>query len=227
VYNRSGAHFPQRGNCRLALHPGWFRDTLSGVEYEQLHAHFLLWRRGRVFFEDSHDALPTCKSGDGLKPSPLIGEPKSQTCGHWNESGWFVPECPLAAWRFYNGRQCAPICQETWGLLGVLEEDGRPFWLSLKGTSLRPARRFLSMCHEVTRSGGGDLLDCGIALSTKRIEGKSFEYYVVQFSDPHWLAKSDPKHRKLKRLLNCFGRADIQDTYDAEQADAPAPALAG
>jgi len=212
---------------RLALRPGWFRDTLSCQEHEHLRAHFLLWRRGRVFFEDSEDMMPTCKSADGLKPSPLIEGPKADACGHWNGNGWFVPECPLAAWRFYNGRQCPPLCQETWSLLGVLEEDGLPFWLSLKGGSLRPARRFLSMCHEVLRTGKHDLLDCGITLSTKLVEGRSFQYYVVQLSDPLWLAKRDSTHRKLRRMLNRFGRAEIQDTYDAEQAEAPAPALAG
>jgi len=213
------------GGC--GLRPGWFRNTFSGQEYEQLRAHVLLWRRGRVYFEDGQDTLPVCKSNDGLEPSSLIERPKHDTCGHWNGNGWFVPECPLAAWRFYDGRRCAPLCQETWSLLGVLEEDGLPFWISLKGSSLRPARQFLSMCHEVMRAGKHDLLDCGISLSSRLVEGRSFQYYVVQFSDPHWLARNDPKHRRLKRLLNRFGRAQIQATFDAEQSSAPPPALAG
>ena len=214
-------------HCRLGVRPGWFRDTLSGQEYERLLASFLAWRRGRVLFQDSQDLMPTCKSSDGLKPSPLVKDPKSGVCGHWNHDGWFVPECPLAAWRFHDGRQCAPVCQETWGLLGVLEEDGQPFWISLKGGSLRPARRFLSMCHEVMRSGKHDLLDCAITLSTSLVEGRSFQYYTVQFSDPLWIAKADPRRRRLGRMLGRLGRAEIQDTYDAEQADSQAPAIAG
>lgn len=214
-------------NGGLGLHPGWFRNTFSGQEYEQLRAHILLWRRGRVCFDDSEDAMPACKSNDGRKPSPVIESPKSDACGHWNCNGWFVPECPLAAWRFHNGRRCPPPCQETWSLLGVLEDDGMPFWISLKGTSLRPTRQFLSMCHEVTRGGRHELLDCGITLSSQLAQGRSFNYYVVRFSDPRWLARSDAEHRKLKRMLNRFGRADIQSTFNAEQSDSQTPALAG
>ncbi len=214
-------------NSSLGIRPGWFRNTFSGQEYEQLRANILLWRRGRVHFEDREDHMPVCKSNDGLVPLAQIETPKHERCGHWNDNGWFVPECPLAAWRFHDGRRCAPLCQETWSLLGVLEEDAMPFWISLKGGSLRPARQFLSMCHEVTRAGKHDLLDCGITLSSQLVEGRSFSYYVVRFSDPHWLARSEPKHRKLRRILNRFGHANIQNTFDAEQSDAPPPALAG
>ncbi len=213
-------------NSRCGLRPGWFRNTFSGQEYEQLRANVLLWRRGRVYFEDGEDVLPVCKSHDGLNPSPLIERPRHDTCGHWNGNGWFVPECPLAAWRFFDGRRCAPLCQETWSLLGVLEEDGMPFWISLKGGSLRPAQQFLSMCHEVMRAGKHELLDCGITLSSRLVQGRSFEYYVVRLSDPHWVARSDPRHRRLKRLLSRFGPAEIQKTFDAEQSTAPPPAVA-
>lgn len=214
-------------NSPVGLHRGWFRNTFSGQEYELLRANVLLWRRGRVYFEDAEDILPVCKSNDGLKPSAVIESPKSDSCGHWNGNGWFVPECPLAAWRFYDGRRCAPLCKETWSFLAVLEDDGLPFWISLKGGSLRFARRFLSMCHEVMQAGRHDLPDCGITISSQLVEGRSFEYYVVRFGDPHWLARSDSKHRRLRRILNRFGHADIQSTFDAEQSDMHAPALAG
>ena len=213
-------------NSRMGLQPGSFRNTFSGQEYESLRANVLLWRRGRVYFEDSEDVLPVCKSDNSLKPSPVIESPKAETCGRWNGSGWFVPECQLAAWRFYEGRRCAPLCQETWSFLGVLEDDGLPFWISIKGGSLRSARQFLSMCHEVMRAGKNDLLDCGITLSSQLIKGRSFDYYVVRFGDPHWLTKSDPNHRKLKRVLRRYGQADIQSTFDAEQSTEPMSALA-
>ncbi len=101
-----------------------------------------------------------------------------------------------------------------------------PFWISLKGGSLRPARQFLSMCQEVMRAGRHELLDCGITLSSRLVQGRSFEYYVVRFADPHWLARRDPIHRRLKRLLSRFGRAEIQKTFDAGQSTAPPPAAA-
>ena len=132
----------------------------------------------------------------------------------------------MAAWRFYQGRRLAPLCQETWSFLGVLEEDGLPFWISLKGGSLRSARQFLSMCQEVMRAGKHDLLDCSITLSSQLMKGRSFDYYVVRFGDPSWLARSDPQHRKLKRVLRRYGQADIQSTFDAEQATEPTSALA-
>ena len=145
-------------NSRLGLEPGAFRNTFSGQEYESLRVNVLLWRRGRVYFEDSEDTLPVCKSDEGQKPSAVVESPKAERCGHWNGNGWFVPECKLSAWRFYDGRRCAPLCQETWSFLGVLEDDGLAFWISLKGGSLRSARQFLSMCHEVMRADKNDLL---------------------------------------------------------------------
>jgi hypothetical protein len=210
---------------RLGLQPGRFRNTFSGEELEQLRASILLWRRGRVYFQDSEDIMPTCKSADGLSPSPLIASPKHDTCGHWNGSGWYVPECPLAAWRFYGGRRCAPLCQETWSFLGVLEDDGLPFWISLKGTSLRSARQFLSMCYEVARAGKHDMLDCAVTLSPQLITGRTFDYYIVRFGDPKWMSKSDPRHGKLTRLLRRLSNVDIQATFDAEQSDSPVPAI--
>ena len=213
-------------NSRMGLEPGYFRNTFSGQEYESLRVNVLLWRRGRVYFEDSEDTLPLCKSDEGQEPSGVVESPKAERCGHWNSNGWFVPECKLAAWRFYDGRRCAPLCQETWSFLGVLEEDALPFWISLKGGSLRSARQFLSMCQEVTRSGKQDLLDCGITLSSQLIKGRSFNYYVVRFSDPKWLSRSDIQHRRLKRVLRRYGKADIQKTFDAEQATEPVSALA-
>ena len=213
-------------NSRLGIQPGFFRNTFSGQEYESLRANVLLWRRGRVYFEDVQDVLPACKSNDGLQPMDIVERPKAATCGHWNDKGWFVPECPLAAWRFYDGRRCAPICQETWSFLGVLEQDDFPFWISLKGHSLRSARQFLSMCNEVMNSSNHELLDCSITLSSQLIKGRSFEYYVVRFSDPQWVARSSARHRKLKCLLRRYGPADIQHTFDAEQATEPTAALA-
>jgi len=210
----------------LGTNPGWFRNTFSGQEYEQLRANVLLWRRGRVYFENPEDLLPCCKSNDGLSPSDLVESPKHDTCGHWNDNGWFVPACPLAAWRFYDGRRRSPACQETWSLLGILDLDDLPFWISLKGGSLRPARQFLSMCHEVLRAGKHELLDCTITLSTQKVTGRSFDYYVVRFAEPQWLAKSHARHRKLQRLLRRYGGADIQATFDAEQSDSPAPVAA-
>ena len=82
------------------------------------------------------------------------------------------------------------------------------------------------MCHEIMQTDRHDLLDCCITLSSRLVQGRSFEYYVVRFSDPHWLARKDAKHRRLKRLLNRFGRVDIQKTFDAEQSQAAPPALA-
>ena len=212
-------------NSRLGIQPGYFRNTFSGQEYEILRTNILLWRRGRVYFEDSEDVLPACKSDNGSIPSAVIESAKAETCGQWNGNGWFVPECQLAAWRFYDGRRCPSLCQETWSFLGVLEDDGMPFWISIKGGSLRSARQFLSMCNEVMRAGKNDLLDCSITMSSQLIKGRSFDYYVVRFSDPSWLSKSDPKHRKFKRVLRRYGQADIQSTFDAEQSTEPVSAL--
>ena len=214
-------------NGRQGMNPGWFRNTFSGQEYERLRANILLWRRARVYFEDTEDALPVCKSLDGLVPAPVIQAPKHDRCGHWNAEGEFIPECRLAAWRFLDGRRCPPPCQEAWSFLGVLEDDGLPFWISLKGGSLRPARQFLSMCYEVTHGGKYDLLDCTITLTSRLVHGRGFDYYIVCFSDPHWFARADARHRRLTRLLGHVGHADIQRTFDAEQATEEVPVMAG
>ena len=64
-------------NSRMGLEPGSFRNTFSGQEYDSLRVNVLLWRRGRVYFEDSEDTLPACKSDNGSKPSAVIRPLKS------------------------------------------------------------------------------------------------------------------------------------------------------
>jgi hypothetical protein len=211
----------------LGVESGWFRNTFTGEEHETLRLNVLLWRRGRVYFEDGEDTFPVCKSNDGLRPAPFLQSPKNDSCGHWNGTGRFVPACRLAAWRFADGRRIPPLCKATWNFLAVLEDDDLPFWISLKGHSLRSARRFLSMCHEVTRRGKPELLDCCITLSSVLVQGRSFDYYVVRFSDPVWLDRQSARHRKLKHLLNRFGPARIQETFDAEVSEAEVPVTTG
>lgn len=146
------------------------RRLVSADEHDSIRAHFMLWSRGRVYFENFGDSLPRCKSANGLTPDAEIGDPIRAECGEWDERGIFVPKCPLAMWNTADGERRSPVCKENWNLLGVASDDGMPFWISLKGTSLRPARQFLSMCYARIQMQQADLFQCWKRLSKNEPE---------------------------------------------------------
>ncbi len=215
-------------SSRFGMKPGWYRDTVSGEEHESVRAHFVLWTRGRVYFENGSDTLPRCKSADGARPSGDVAEPVSPACGEWDERRLFVPRCPLAAWHTGDGERRSPVCKENWNLLGIAQEDGLPFWISIKGTSLKPTRQFLTMCHARIRMQGVQLLECGISLASTLVENQYGQFYVVQFRRPEWIGPDDTQYAALADMAATLADERIERTfeYESQIAADPGPATA-
>ena len=209
-------------SSRYGNKPGWFRDTVSCEEHESVRVHFVLWTRGRVYFENFEEPLPRCKSTDGIKPSSDVVAPVKESCGKWDERGLFVPHCPLAMWHTGEGERRSPVCRENWNLLGIAGEDGLPFWISLKGTSLRPARQFLSMCHARIRMQGVQLFQCAITLTSTLVENKFGQFYVVQFRKPEWISADDRPYEALAQMASTLREENIERTFDHESQIAAA-----
>ncbi len=198
------------------MKPGWFRDTVSSEEHESVRAHFVLWTRGRVYFESGSDSFPRCTSADGAQPSPDVTEPISPQCGEWDERGLYAPRCPLAVWHTDDGQRRSPVCKENWSLLGIAQEDGLPFWISVKGASLRPTRQFLTMCHARIRLQGAHLFYCAITLASSLVENQHGQFYVAQFRQPEWIGPDDTPYATLAEMAATLANERIERTFEYE-----------
>lgn len=215
-------------SSRFGIKPGWYRDTISGEEHESVRAHFVLWTRGRVYFENGGDSLPRCKSADGAQPSADVVEPVNALCGEWDEHGLFQPRCPLAIWHTGDGERRSPVCKESWNLLGIAQGDGLPFWISLKGASLKPTRQFLTMCHARIRMQGVHLFQCAITLASALVENQFGQFYIVQFRQPEWISPDDLQYAPLADMAATMAEERVERTFDFESTLAadPGPATA-
>ena len=212
-------------SSRFGMKPGWFRDTVSSEEHESVRVHFVLWTRSRVYFENGGDALPRCKSAEGTRPSPDVVEPIHTVCGEWNEHGLFVPRCPLARWQTGEGDRRSPPCKEGWNLLGIAQQDGLPFWIGLKGSSLKPTRQFLTMCHARIRMQGVHLFQCAITLTSSLVENQYGQFYVVQFRAPEWITPDDAQYAPLADMAAMLAEERIERTfaYESQLTADPGP----
>jgi len=52
--------------------------------------------------------------------------------------------CPHKSWGNGHGREAAPKCGVVYNLLGIDLDDGSPFIVRAKSTSLRPVQRYLA-----------------------------------------------------------------------------------
>lgn len=215
-------------SSRYGIKPGWYRDTVSGEEHESVRAHFVLWTRGRVYFENGGDSLPRCKSADGAGPSPDVVEPVSPQCGEWDEHGLFVPRCRLAVWHTGDGERRSPVCKDSWNLLGIVQEDGLPFWIGIKGASLKPTRQFLTMCHARIRMQRVHLFQCAISLASTLVENQHGQFYIVQFRRPEWIGPEDLQYAPLADMAATLAAERIERTFEHESqlAADPGPATA-
>ncbi|UCC30689.1 MAG: hypothetical protein JSU86_00125 [Phycisphaerales bacterium] len=215
-------------SSRYGVKPGWYRDTVSFEEYEAIRAHFVLWTRGRVYFENLDDLLPRCKSPDGIGPSPDVVDPVNPRCGDWDERGLFVPQCRLAFWHTEDGERRSPVCRETWNLLGVASADGLPFWISLKGAALKPTRQFLSMCYARIRMQGVQLFQCAITLTSTLVENQYGQFHLPQFRQPEWVGPDDHQYTALAEMAAILADDRVERTfeYESQLALGPGPTAA-
>jgi hypothetical protein len=120
---------------------------LTGDEFKALDIMVIKCVQGRVWWDktnpSSEQAL--CRSFDFYRPDASIESPPSSLCAKkvpGARGGEVIKVlCPKAAWGENKER---PDCGETFNLLCILTDDQLPFWISLRGTSIAPVKKYLS-----------------------------------------------------------------------------------
>ena len=108
---------------------GWFVNNVTRSAKEAIKAVMLRFTHGRAMFDKRGNLL--CRSDDSHKPTERFVGVYAKTCGRCEHGKWKEdrtrPECPI----MYNF-----LC---WDL-----EENTPFMLSMRGSSVRHAKRILS-----------------------------------------------------------------------------------
>ncbi len=116
---------------KLDGEPGTFHFNLTGECKDAILAVLLRVKKGRVLWNEigTSDA-PRCASDDGLMPRS--GGAFDGPCDGCTQSRWGEGKTP-------------PACGQTYNFLGAdVEDDNTPFMMSLKGASIKHARRIIS-----------------------------------------------------------------------------------
>lgn len=111
---------------------GRFHFSLTGECKPSILAVLLRVKKGRVLWSEigTSDA-PRCASDDGL--TPRSGGAFDGPCEGCSQSQWGAGKTP-------------PACGQTYNFLGAdLEDDNAPFMMSLKSSSIKHAKRILSV----------------------------------------------------------------------------------
>lgn len=111
---------------------GWFHFNLSGMAKKTVVAVLLRIQKGRVLWNpDDLAAAPVCASDDDKMPRP--GGTYTGPCVDCQMSKWGADNAP-------------PPCSQTYNFLAAdTEDDNAPFMMSLSKTSLKHAKRIISV----------------------------------------------------------------------------------
>jgi hypothetical protein len=163
--------------------------------------------KSRVWFEEGQQQ-PTCKSNDAWKPSDKIEVPVHRVCAG-KEGKRMVAVCPRAQWDADNKR---PDCSLVYNILALnLDDSEMPFFVGLKGTSVKSAKRLISFYALRKRSLFTH--SCVMSLlKTKNAKGQTF--YVASFGDFEACVPPDLYREHYLEL----SRYDLEKTYEAEEA---------
>lgn len=108
---------------------GWFVNNVTRNAKEEIKAVMLRFTHGRAMFDKKGNLV--CQSNNALNPTERFAEGHPKVCSECENANWGKdrtrPECPIT----YNF-----LCWD-------LEED-TPFMLSMRGRSIRHAKRVLS-----------------------------------------------------------------------------------
>jgi hypothetical protein len=178
---------------------GKFRINLTGDEFDSMNVVFLKFSKGRVYFPKDSDAdEPTCKSNDGALPASTIEAPIAAKC----------ETCPLSQW----SDKKPPQCSETYNFLGVTVEDLFPFWLSLKGMSISPTKRFLSSVKIASKAKGRKLWQAQTTIGVVKAPCEQ-KVYAINYSGIKWV-----DDQTIADLREAYAHESIDRAFDAEKA---------
>jgi len=200
---------------------GTFRSALTGEEWEVLHAMPILYRKGRVMWEEGNDT-PVCRSNDSVYPAATVEDPPSTMCSQV-VGGRSKPVCRHSEW---GDDGTPPPCKLTYQLIATTEEAG-PVMLSLHGSQIKPVKGLITYSrYSCAHPAGADWppfalcnLRCTMMLDqAKTTKGK---YYRIRFAE---LARlSEDEVREALAMLGNYAQYDIGSHFAAEaEADAGA-----
>jgi len=110
-----------------------FVNSITGEVKDKIECVLLHIKKSRRWatFSESSGMTEHCRSADGLLGIDSKGETADCT------------QCPHRLWGHGNGHNAVPDCDIVYTLLGIDLEDGNPFIVRARATSLRPVQRWL------------------------------------------------------------------------------------
>lgn len=149
--------------------PGQFLDTFDESIYSEITVIPLRNSVGRVFYPDKKNfgVAPTCRSSNGIVPSPKIESPQSARCATCKMSKW-IGKTP-------------PPCNDTRRMLVIKKETGLPAFINVHGISIKPYEAgFNKMKTDILKSRNAglalDLYDYFFTLRSEKKPGSQVYY---------------------------------------------------
>lgn len=175
---------------RIDHNDGLFKNNQNDFAYQSIDVILLNLVKQRVFFPketDEEHADPLCKSNDFVNGYPGQGFPVDESGFPLDvfNSGAALPcaSCAFKDWgpRKPNGKSTPPVCRElfTFTFIALNDEvENTPGIISLKGTSIGPAKKYISQF--VQRKWPMFVRSTRIDLDANLYMGR--KYYVAKFS---------------------------------------------
>ncbi len=182
-----------------------FVNSLTEEVKREVHAvllHLRKTRRYAIYTEGSGFSV-RCQSDDLVEGVTHEGEVRD------------CSSCTYKTWGNGHGREAAPKCGVVYHLLGIDADDGSPFLLRAKSTSLRPVQRYLAryFLGKLKLHDGGyadlPLFTCRTRLS---LTMPTSNYSVLSLE--HYGPCTEAEIRQYKALyesLRGIGRMDQDD----------------
>ncbi len=183
---------------------GGFFCALTQENYKEIEIVFLGFHKTRVLFEEGVlDQEPLCKSNDNKVPDPSVEAPMSADC----------KTCPYSQWTLgKDGKQKSPECADVFSFVGLMVDTQFPFLLDVKGLSIKPTKKFLSVVSLVAKTRGVGLWNAKVTIGCDEVKKEKGKAYVIRFSPITWL----PGEGYLE-LAKLYRDVDREASYQAEK----------
>lgn len=196
-----------------ALRSGALYDNLSKEQLaapdEDLVVIPITFSKSRIYFQaiDEGGGI-LCRSDDSLKARPNgigkdQGENPTQDCG----------ACVLKEWDdTAEGKDAKPGCSILYNFLVLLPQFGmRPMVLSMKSTSIKVAKRFLSAAKQT----GADFFAIKYAIKSVAEHASGFDFKNYTFASLGWVSPEEYAHAS-SYFAGIDGKVFTPDVSDLE-----------
>lgn len=172
-----------------AANIGKFSVNITGDFYDGMKLVCIKLTKGRILWPEkySKDNEPLCRSHNFSTPAGDIegAEPMCHTCAVTPDTRRGEHACPYANWAVdKKGKPVAPRCQEVWNMLVLDLETYMPMYLSLKSTSIKPAKKLFSAINILSGARRIPLWGWSFGVTLKMESNDSGKFYVPIFTSP-------------------------------------------